>query len=138
MQKLTFFEKIYTYHIDFAGHVSNIVYIQWMENCRIRFLEAIGFPVSDLNEEDGITPVLVETNIVYKTPFYMGNEVQIEMWVSKMNNASAIMEFRFFNEKKELCASAWQKGLFIDRKSKRPKRITPEHRIGFEKYFVEG
>lgn len=68
----------------------------------------------------------------------MGNEVKIEMWVSKMNNASAILQFRFFNEKNELCASAWQKGLFIDRKSKRPKRITQEQRIGFEKHFIEG
>ena len=31
MKKVVFDLPIYTYQIDFAGHVSNIVYLQWME-----------------------------------------------------------------------------------------------------------
>ncbi len=137
MNKLVYFEKIYTYHIDFVGHVNNIIYIQWMENGRMKLLEAIGLPVTEIAHGEGIVPVLTETSITYKKPFFLHNSVKIELWVSVLNNASAIMEFRFFNEKEELCATGWQKGLFIDRKTMRPSRITEKHREAFEKFLIE-
>ena len=45
MNKVVFDQEIYTFHIDFAGHVSNIVYVQWMEIGRLKLLEAVGLPV---------------------------------------------------------------------------------------------
>lgn len=137
MEKLIYHEKIYTYHIDFVGHVNNIVYIEWMENGRLLFLEAIGYPVSELAKNEGIVPVLTETSIQYKNPFFLNNEVSIEMWISKLNNASAIMEFCFYNEKQQLCATGRQKGLFIDRKTMRPARLSEKYRKAFEKYLIE-
>jgi len=136
MNKLVYNEKIYTYHIDFVGHVNNIIYIQWMENGRMKLLEAIGLPVTEIAHGEGIVPVLTETFITYKKPFFLHNSVKIELWVSVLNNASAIMEFRFYNEKEELCATGWQKGLFIDRKSMRPSRLTQKHREAFEKFLI--
>ena len=136
MGKLVYEEKIYTYHIDFVGHVNNIIYIQWLENGRVKLLEAIGLPVTELATGDGIVPVLTETNISYKKPFFLHNSVKVEIWVSKLNNASAIMEFRFYNENDELCSSAWQKGLFVNRKTLRPTRLTDKYREAFEKYLV--
>jgi acyl-CoA thioester hydrolase len=136
MEKLVYEEKIYTYHIDFVGHVSNIVYIQWMENGRTRLMEAIGLPVTEIARAEGIVPVLTETTIAYKRPFFLHNSVKIEIWVSKLNNASAIMEFRFYNEKEEMCATGSQKGLFIDHKTMRPSRLSGKHREAFERYLV--
>ena len=136
MAKLVYEEKIYTYHIDIVGHVNNIIYIQWLENGRVKLLEAMGIPVSNLNANEGVLPILTETNILYKKPFFIHNSVRIETWVSKLNNASAILEFRFYNENDELCASAWQKGLFINKAAMRPTRLTTEHREAFEKYVV--
>jgi len=137
-RKLTFEEKIYTYHIDFVGHVNNIVYIQWLENGRLKLLEAIGLPPTDLAKKDGILPVLVQTSIKYKKPLFLSNKVKVELWLSKLNNASAIMEFNFWNEKNELCATAWQKGLFIDAKTMRPRRLTEKFRHAFEKFLITG
>ena len=136
MNKLGYEEKIYTYHIDFIGHVNNINYIRWMENGRVKLLEAIGLPVTEIAKGEGIVPILTETNISYKKPFFLHNSVRIETWVSKLNNASAILEFRFYNEKNELCATGWQKGLFLDRKRMKPTRLTDKHREAFEKYLV--
>ncbi len=135
-QKLIFNEKVYTYQIDFVGHVNNIVYVQWLENGRVRLLEAIGLPALDIATRKGVVPVLTETFICYKRPFFLNNRVTIEMWLSKLNNASAIMEFRFLNENGELCATARQKGLFIDRKSMKPVRLTEEYRSAFEKFLI--
>ena len=135
MEKLVYEEKIYTYHIDFVGHVNNIIYIQWMENGRMKLLEAMNLPVTEIDSGEGIVPVLTETNISYKKPFFLHNSVKIELWVSKLNNASAIMEFRFFNENHELCATGWQKGLFINRQTMKPTRLTGRHREAFEKFL---
>ncbi len=136
MNKFIYTEQVYTYHIDIVGHVNNIIYIQWLENGRMKLLEAMGIPVTDLSKKEGILPILTETNILYKKPLFIHNLVRIEMWVSKLNNASAILEFRFYNENDELCASAWQKGLFINTKTMKPTRLTDKHREAFEKYLV--
>ena len=135
--KLRFTEKIYTYHIDFAGHVNNIIYIQWMENGRVRMLEEIGFPPTELANNQGIVPILTETHIKYKHPLFLFNTVTIESWVSKMNNASAILEFRFYNEEGELCAEGWQKGLFINRETMRPTRLMPNHQKAFNQFLID-
>ena len=136
MKKLIFEEKIYTYHIDFVGHVNNLIYIEWMENGRVKLLESIGLPVTEIAHGEGILPVLTETYIRYKKPFFLQNSVKIEMWVSQLNNASAIMEFRFYNENNELCATGNQKGLFVNRNTMKPTRLTDNHRKAFEKYLI--
>jgi acyl-CoA thioester hydrolase len=136
MNKLVYEEKIYTYHIDIVGHVNNIIYIQWMENGRMKLLEAMGIPITDLTQKHGIVPVITDTTITYKKPFFIHNSVKIELWVSKLNNASAILEFRFYNENDELCASGQQKGLFINTVSMRPARLNVNHREAFEKFLI--
>ncbi len=135
MQKLTFEETIYTYHIDFVGHVNNINYITWMENGRVKLLEATGLPVTEIAEKERILPILTETKIRYKKALFLQNRVLIEVWISHIYNASLIMEFRFYNEKRELCATAHQKGLFVDSKTMKPVRLKPEHREAFEKFL---
>lgn len=136
-RKLIFEEKIYTYHIDFVGHVNNIIYIQWLENGRVKLLESMGIPAYDLAVSEGIVPVLTETTIKYKKPLFLNNTVTVEVWISELNNASAIMNFQFLNEKKEVCAVAQQKGLFIDRKTMRPARLSPKNREAFARFFIE-
>jgi len=46
------------------------------------------------------------------------------------------MEFRFYNENNELCATGQQKGLFINQKTMRPARLSEKHREAFEKFLV--
>ncbi|SHF01847.1 acyl-CoA thioester hydrolase [Mariniphaga anaerophila] len=136
-EKLVFEEKIYTYHIDFVGHVNNIIYIQWLENGRVKLLEAAGLPAFDLAASEGILPVITETHIRYKKPLYLNNTVTIEIWVSQMFNASLILDFRFLNEKGEVCTVAQQKGLFVDKKTMKPARIKEEYKKAIEKFFVK-
>lgn len=133
MKKLEFELDIYTYQIDFSGHVSNIVYIQWMEMGRLKILEAVGFPV-DRVAVDGVVPVLASTEIAYKNPLYLGDRVRVEVWLSKLRGASARMEFRFYNGEGVLAATGSQKGLFVHRESMRPQRLSPEMRAAFEPF----
>jgi acyl-CoA thioester hydrolase len=136
MQKLTFEEKIYTYHIDFIGHVNNINYITWMENGRVKLFETMGISIFDLLQTNNILPIITETFIQYKRPLFLNNQVFIECWVSQLNNASAILQFRFYNENNELCTTGNQKGSFINSKTFRPVRLSENLRVAFEKFLI--
>ena len=48
MKKITFTLPVYTFQIDFAGIVSNIVYIEWMEIGRLT-LPAASYGDSSFN-----------------------------------------------------------------------------------------
>ncbi|HIK17819.1 MAG TPA: acyl-CoA thioesterase [Leptolyngbyaceae cyanobacterium M33_DOE_097] len=133
MQKVSFELEVYSFHIDFIGHVNNTVYVQWMEIGRTKLLEEVGMPTHEIFEQ-GVAPVLVQTNITYKSPLYLGDRVRAEMWISELRNASAIMHFHFYNQQGILAATGWQKGLFVDRETMRPRRLQSSERALFEPY----
>lgn len=134
MKKIFFELEVYSFHIDFMGHVNNIVYIQWLEIGRTKLLEAVGMPIQAISQQ-GFVPVLVQTNITYKSPLYLGDHVRVEMWISELKNASAITQFRFYKEQETLAAEGWQKGLFVDRDTMRPRRLSLEERSLFAPYL---
>lgn len=134
MQKIGFELEVYSFHIDFLGHVNNIVYVQWMEIGRTKLLEAVGLPTQEIFQQ-GFAPVLVQTSITYKSPLYLSDRVRLEMWISELRQASAIMQFRFYNQQETLAAEGWQKGLFVDRDTMRPRRLRSEERALFIPYL---
>lgn len=136
MKKLVFNEPIYTYHIDFVGHVNNIIYVQWLENARVKLIEAMDLNIQKLAEEDQILPVITETSIQYKKPFFLNDTVTVEVWVSEMFNVSANFKFRFLNQNGEVCSTAQQKVLFIDNATQRPSRKIVKYKENFESYFL--
>jgi acyl-CoA thioester hydrolase len=133
MKKIEFEQHIYSFDIDFARHVNNAVYIRWMEIGRTNLITALGLGL-DATAERGFTPVLTYTEISYKKPLSMGDSVKIEVWISDLQNASAILEFRFYNQLAQLVATGRQKGLFLNLETQRPYRLSPEDRAKFEPY----
>ena len=136
MSKVIYELEVYTFQIDIVGHLSNIIYIEWMEIGRLKLLDAVGLPALELTKRD-IFPVLVNTNITYKLPIFYGDKITAEIWISKLNAASAIMEFRFLKNDGILAATGYQKGLFIKGSTGKPYRIPKEERMLYEKYLLE-
>lgn len=56
--------SVKTYDIDFAGVVSNIVYVRWLEDLRMEMLSRY-LPLNELLS-DNIAPLIVQTKIDYK------------------------------------------------------------------------
>ena len=135
MKKVIFTENVYTYHIDFAGHVSNIVYIQWMEIGRLKLLESIGMPVHKIIEKLGLLPTLIRTEVRYHKQLFLGDSVRIEVWLSRLRHVSANMEFRFYNGSGELTVSGTQTGLFIDKESHQPTPLDKSSLASFAEYL---
>ncbi|MEO1068896.1 MAG: thioesterase family protein, partial [Cyanobacteria bacterium J06638_6] len=103
---------------------------------RAKLLEAVGRPIHEAIKQ-GMVPTLVETTITYKIPLYLGDRVQVQLWLSELRHASAVMQFRFFNGQRSLAAEGAQKGLFVDVNTLRPKRLSVEERALFTPYLAE-
>lgn len=136
MNKVIFQQQVFSHQTDYVGHLNNIIYIEWMEIGRTKLLEYIDLSFDKLDVEN-IAPILVGTEIKYKKSLYLNEMVKIEIWVSELKNASAVMSFNFYNSKGELAAFGKQTGLFIHRDTLKPYRLKSEHREAFLKVTIE-
>ncbi|MGA7159680.1 MAG: thioesterase family protein [Bacteroidota bacterium] len=125
--EITFQPK--TYDIDFAGHVSNIVYIRWLEDLRMLVLDTY-LPLKILMER-GIAPVVMRTMIDYKRPVKLFDSVAGIMWASEMGNVKGILSAEFIVNG-TVVASAEQTGLFVKMETGRPVAFPEEFRRQFE------
>jgi acyl-CoA thioester hydrolase len=118
-----------TYDIDFAGHVSNIVYIRWLEDLRFAVLEEY-YPLEKAMSE-GIAPVLTRTEIDYRFPIRLFHPVTGRMWAGETGKLR--MELRAeFRVGQQLCASVRQEGVFVSLETGRPTRIPAEFRTIYQ------
>ncbi len=115
--------RVQTYDIDFAGHVSNLVYLRWTEDLRLEVLERY-FPLS-LCMESGYTPILISSSITYKRAVKLFDEPHGIMCVSRSGNARLTFEAEI-RVGGQVMAQSLQLGAFVDLKTHRPLRI-PEH-----------
>jgi len=115
--------KVATYDIDFAGIVSNISYIRWLEDLRLAWLEkyfSLGKQV-----EAGFAPILLETRIEYHHAIRMFDQPTGLMWVGRLHSHKWEIKAEI-RVKDKVMAIAEQKGVFVDRNKWIPIRI-PEN-----------
>jgi acyl-CoA thioester hydrolase len=120
-----------TYDIDFAGHVSNIVYIRWLEDLRMMVLDKY-LPLSTLMQR-GIAPVVVRTAIDYKRPVKLFDSVTGTMWASEMGNVKGTLSSEFIVNG-SIVASAEQIGVFVRMDSGRPVEFPEEFRSQYASF----
>ena len=112
--------SVRTYDIDFNGHVSNIVYVRWLEDMRnIAFEKIMGLKAC---VELGYMPVLVSTNISYKQSINLFDKPCGYLWVKSHGRISFEFEEEIIVEGK-VCASAVQVVVFLDSLTGRPIRL---------------
>ncbi|MEH2158187.1 acyl-CoA thioesterase [Nostoc sp.] len=105
-----------TYDIDFMGIVSNIVYIRWLEDLRLKFLDEHW----QLNQqiEQGYTPILAGTEIAYKRPIKIVDRVIGRLWLSNLGRLKWTVQAEILSNN-ELAAVATQKGGFVSLQNNR-------------------
>jgi len=102
------------YDIDFNGHVSNIVYIRWLEDMRMVGFERI-VPIRSCLDL-GQVPVLIRTDIRYRRPVKMFDEPKGLLWVSGYTKTSFTLEAEI-RVNGERYADATQTGVFVNDKT---------------------
>jgi len=111
---------IRTYDIDFAGIVSNIVFIRWLEDLRLGLLDQ-AYPLLRALAED-IAPILLSTRIAYRRPVTIADRVLGRIRVASLGRVRWRLAAEF-SVASVICAEAEQEGLFMRLSTRRPIAI---------------
>jgi acyl-CoA thioester hydrolase len=111
---------IRTYDIDFAGIVSNIVFIRWLEDLRLGLLEQ-AYPLIRALAED-VAPILLATHISYRRPVRIGDPLLGRMRVAGLSRVRWRLAAEF-TVNGAVYAEAEQEGLFMRLSTRRPIAI---------------
>ena len=111
---------IRTYDIDFAGIVSNIVFIRWLEDLRLALLER-AYPLVQALAED-VAPILLATRISYRRPVTIADRLVGRMRVAALGRVRWRLAAEF-TVAGAVHAEAEQEGLFMRLSTRRPIAI---------------
>ncbi len=88
--------------LDLLGHVNNVVYLDYLQEARLRALIQIGY-----TEILQLRQVMAHQSIEFRRPiFYSTDPLTIEVWISSVGNTSYRMKYRILSEVGELAAEA--------------------------------
>ena len=123
--------QVKTYDIDFAGIVSNIVYLRWLEDLRLEMLETY-LPLKQLMAR-GYCPIIASTEIKYKKALRIFDRPVAKMWVSGLGRSEAMpLGLSRCILQAEICldnqivTTATQTGFFINLETMRPMAVPQE------------
>jgi acyl-CoA thioester hydrolase len=111
---------IRTYDIDFAGIVSNIVFVRWLEDLRLALLER-AYPLVQALAED-VAPILLATRISYRRPVTIADRLVGRMRVAGLGRVRWRLTAEF-TVAGVVHAEAEQEGLFMRLSTRRPIAI---------------
>lgn len=120
-----------TYDIDFAGIVSNIVYIRWLEDLRLEMLKTY-LPLKQLMTR-GYCPIISSSQIEYKKALRMFDQPVGKMWMVKLGRLRCTLQAEIYLNQ-ELVTSATQSGFFINLSTMRPMAIPQELKEIYAQY----
>lgn len=127
MQTIRHEFRVMTYDIDFAGIVSNISYIRWLEDLRNVFAEQ-ALSLGDALRR-GIAPALMRTEIDYLAPVRFPDSVTGRMWLAEHGRSKWDLAAEFESQGTgQLVARARQTGVFVSLETLRPVRLPEEYR----------
>jgi acyl-CoA thioester hydrolase len=109
-----------TYDIDFAGIVSNIVYVRWFEDMRLEMLSQF-FPLEE-QLQAGFAPIVLQTKIDYKQSIVLGDRPIGKMWIESLEALRWVVSAEITAGEK-ISAVGQQMGIFINLETKKPMRI---------------
>ena len=112
-----------TYDIDFAGIVSNIVYLRWLEDLRLKILETY-LPLEPLMAQ-GYCPIIASTRVEYKKALRMFDRPVGKMWVAELGRSRCTLQAEIYLDRL-LATTATQVGFFINLKTMRPMPVPTE------------
>jgi len=115
--------SVRTYDIDFAGIVSNIVFIRWLEDLRCEIL--VNHLPMEEQLKDGVAPLLIQTQIDYKRSITLVDKPIGRMWIGKLKTMKWFVNAEISVDG-IIAATAEQTGCFIDLTTRRPVPVPVE------------
>lgn len=120
--------------MDLYGHMNNVVYMEYFDSALNRAL--IGAGALDLHG-DGPIGVVAQSYTHYFSEVAYPDRVTVGVRVDRIGNTSLSWGFALFREDEERAAA--QGGyvhVYVDRKTRRPVPLGPQHRAIGERLLV--
>jgi len=112
--------RVQTYDIDFAGVVSNIAFIRWLEDLRLGLMD-LSYPLLQALAED-VAPILLSTRIGYRRPVMIADPLVGRIRVVALGRVRWRLAAEFAVGA-TIHAEAEQEGLFMRLSTRRPIAI---------------
>lgn len=80
--------------IDENGHVNNVAYVQWMQDVAIRHPES----VTEYKPPENTTWYAREHRVEYLLPAFLGEEIEVRTWLSKIKRVRAHRRYEFLRK----------------------------------------
>ena len=120
--------RVQTYDIDFAGIVSNIVFIRWLEDLRLGLMDE-AYPLVQALSDD-VAPILTATRIAYRRPVTIFDKLLGRMRVAGLGRVRWRLAAEF-TVAGAVHAEAEQQGLFMRLSTRRPVAIPEPIRLRY-------
>jgi YbgC/YbaW family acyl-CoA thioester hydrolase len=91
--EITTEEEVMFYDTDIGGVVHNIAYLRFIEKARTKLAHQLGMELKTM-AASGVYPVVVRTEIDYKVPATLGDELLIQGGVDFFQRARFWVKFR--------------------------------------------
>lgn len=85
-------EEVMFFDTDCGGVVHNLAYLRMIETCRTRLARVMGMDLRKMTAT-GIFPVVVRTEVDYRSPAKLGDFLVIDGWLAEMERARFWCEF---------------------------------------------
>ncbi len=82
--------KVRGYHLDQHGHVNNVRYTEFLEEARYNLLDLHEDVLLAL-KKDGILLFIVNINISFANPAFLGDRLEIETGIAKLGRKSGLI-----------------------------------------------
>ena len=117
--------------IDANGHVSNIAYIQWMQDIAIEHSTSAGWPMARYFEE-GFTWVARSHFVEYLRPAFEGEPISVHTWIAGMSARNCPRRYLFARDKdRKLLARAETQWVCVDVTRGRPMAVPDAMQAAF-------
>lgn len=101
--KLTTQEEVMFFDTDCGGVVHNIAYLRMIETCRTKLAGLMGMDLRTMAETQ-LYPVVVRTEIDYKSPAKLGDLLEIRGRVSEVGKVKFWCDFEILRREEVLIA----------------------------------
>lgn len=119
-------EEVMFFDTDCAGVVHNLAYLRFIETARTRIANQIGMNLRQMSESQ-LYPVLVRTEIDYRRPAKLGDELVIDGEIDRFERARFWCNFRVSRPADDtLLVTCRQSLALMQMPSGKPQRLPAE------------
>lgn len=125
--------QVMFFDTDCGGVVSNIAYLRFIEIARTLLAEELGLALTDMAENQRY-PVVVRTEIDYRRPAKLGDQLVIEGWLDRVERVRFWCGFRITRPADNMVIATCQQMLALIEMPEGKLLRLPEH---WEKYRTD-